>query len=129
WGLSRIQAFDAFAQYPGSYFSGAGATVAVVDTGIDTTGPDLSDGRVLTDSGANCLSGTCVAAAAADDNGHGTNVAGVLAASANDATGIAGEAYGSSVLPVKVLDSAGSGTADGIAAGIIWAADHGARVL
>jgi subtilisin family serine protease len=127
WALSRIQAFDAWTQYPGSYLSAVGSAVAVVDTGVDTTGADLSDGRVL--SGASCLSGTCVSDSAADDNGHGTSVAGVLAGSANDSAGIAGEAFGSPVLPVKALDSAGSGTADSIAAGIIYAADNGARVV
>jgi uncharacterized membrane protein len=129
WALSRIQALDGWARYPGSYFSSEGSVVAVVDTGVDATSPDLSDGRVLTSSGANCLSGTCISGSASDDNGHGTTVAGVLAASANDSIGIAGEAFSSAVLPVKVLDSTGSGDLSSIAAGIIWAADHGARVL
>jgi subtilisin family serine protease len=129
WALAQIKALAGWSTYPGSYTATGGATVAVVDTGVDATNPDLADGRVLTGSGANCLSGTCTADSAADDNGHGTNVAGVLDASTNDPIGIAGEAFSSPVLPVKVLDATGAGTAGSIAAGIIWAADHGARVV
>jgi hypothetical protein len=129
WALSKIQAIDGWAHSPGAYDATGGSVVAVVDTGIDSTVPDLADGRVLTGSGANCLSGTCVADSGSDDNGHGTNVAGVLDASANNSVGIAGEAFSSPVLPVKVLDAGGSGSAATIAAGIIWAADHGARVV
>ena len=129
WALSRIHALDGWAKSPNSYGASGGPVIAVVDSGIDSTNPDLADGRVLTGSGANCLSGTCVADPASDDNGHGTSVAGVLDASTNNSVGIAGEAFSSPVLPVKVLDSSGFGSAETIAAGIIWAADRGARVV
>jgi subtilisin family serine protease len=128
WALTRIQAVDGWATYPGSYSASGGSVVAVVDSGVDATISDL-DGNVLTDSGADCVTGTCSSDAASDDNGHGTSVAGVLAATADNSVGIAGAAFSSPVLPVKVLDSAGSGTAASIAAGIIWAVDHGARVV
>ena len=64
-----------------------------------------------------------------DDNGHGTVNAGAAAASTNNARGIAGLAHGAQVLPVKVLNTGGTGTYAAISAGIIWAADHGAKVV
>ena len=68
---------------------------------------------------------------ARDDSviGHGTLVAGVAAATTNNGIGIAGAAWNASVLPVKVLDSRGFGTDSQVAAGIVWAADHGADVI
>jgi serine protease len=68
---------------------------------------------------------------ARDDSliGHGTLVAGVAAATTNNGIGIAGAAWNASVLPVKVLDSHGYGTDSQVAAGIVWAADHGANVV
>ena len=110
-----------------SVWASAGATrkvvVAVVDTGVDATQRDLS-GVVL--PGWNVLTGT---ADAADDNGHGTAVAGVIAARAGNAIGVAGYCRNCTILPVKVLDSNGHGPSTTIAAGIDWAVDHGANVV
>jgi serine protease len=64
-----------------------------------------------------------------DDNCHGTHVTGTVAQSTNNALGVAGIASGCSIMPVKVLSSAGSGTATQIANGITFAADHGAHVI
>ena len=64
-----------------------------------------------------------------DDNGHGTAVAGVAAAAANDGVGIAGMCWHCDILPVKVLNAAGSGARSNIAAGIVWATKHGADVI
>jgi subtilisin family serine protease len=61
--------------------------------------------------------------------GHGTLVAGIAAATTNNALGIAGVAWDASVLPVKVLNSHGAGTDLQIAAGIVWAVDHGANIV
>jgi thermitase len=129
WALSRIQAVSGWTSYPGTYSPAGGAPVAIVDSGIDATNADLADGRVLTSSGANCLSGSCVSDPGTDESGHGTSVAGVIDAAPNNGVGIAGEAYSSPVIPVKVLDSSNNGTAASIASGIMWAADHGARVV
>ena len=64
-----------------------------------------------------------------DDEGHGTHVAGTIAQSTNNYTGVAGVAFDCSIMPVKVLDSAGSGTHADIADGIYFAADNGAQVI
>jgi thermitase len=131
WALGAVHAAAGWSSSPGSYTATGGPTIAVVDTGVESTHADLQPSRVLVSSGANCLSssGTCVADAATDDNGHGTHVAGIAAASTNNATGIAGAAYASPILPVKVLNSAANGSYAGIANGILWAAQHGARVI
>jgi serine protease len=64
-----------------------------------------------------------------DDNAHGTHVAGTIAQSTNNATGVAGVAFNISLMPVKVLNANGSGSISTIAAAIRWAADHGAQVI
>ncbi|WP_238158502.1 S8 family serine peptidase [Kribbella voronezhensis] len=102
----------------------AGAqTVAVLDTGIDAGHPDLA-GRVL--AGYNEIRpGT----SPNDDNGHGTMTAGIIGANTNNGAGVAGVAWNVKILPVKVLDSSGSGPDSGIIAGINWAASNGAKVI
>jgi subtilisin family serine protease len=97
--------------------------IAIVDTGVDRTHPDLAS-KVL--PGWNFVSGN---SDASDDFGHGTHVAGIAAAVSNNVTGVAGIAWQNPILPVKVLDSQGSGTYDAIANGIIYAADRGASVI
>jgi thermitase len=126
WALERIHAVDGWSAWPGGYGRSGGPTVAVLDTGVYAGHPDLA-GVVL--PGANCTSGVCTSGGAGDDNGHGTHVAGTIAADTNNAIGVAGVAPGSSVLPVKVLGASGSGSYAGIAAGIDWAVAHGARVI
>ncbi len=64
-----------------------------------------------------------------DDYGHGTHVAGIAAAATNNGRGIAGIAWGARILPVKVLDQYGDGWYSDIAAGIVYAADSGARII
>lgn len=64
-----------------------------------------------------------------DDEGHGTHVTGTIAQSTNNALGVAGIAFNTSIMPVKVLDSNGSGSYAAIADGIYFAADNGARVI
>jgi subtilisin family serine protease len=98
-------------------------TVAVVDTGVDATQPDLA-GVIV--PGWNTLSGS---ADTADDNGHGTMVAGVIAGRANNRIGVAGYCRACTIMPVKVLDGSGHGSGAAIGAGIDWAIDHGADVV
>jgi serine protease len=64
-----------------------------------------------------------------DDNSHGTHVTGTIAQSTNNGVGVAGVAFDTAIMPVKVLDKNGSGTDANVASGIIWAADHGADVI
>ncbi|MFP3713778.1 DVUA0089 family protein [Puerhibacterium sp. TATVAM-FAB25] len=97
--------------------------VAVVDSGVDVNHPDL---RGRTVAGYNAITpGT----APADDNGHGTMVAGIAAADTGNAAGVAGAAWTARVMPVKVLDAGGVGYDSDVAEGVVWAADHGARVI
>ena len=64
-----------------------------------------------------------------DDEGHGTHITGTIAQTTNNSLGVAGVAFNCSIMPVKVLDKNGSGTADTLADGISYAADHGAKVI
>jgi len=96
--------------------------VAVLDTGVDAGHEDLA-GRVL--DGRNFISGVPDPADTSDTSGHGTAVAGIIAASANNGLGIAGAAgeFPVKILPVKVLQNNLSGTVSDIAYGINWAVD------
>ncbi|HEX4492282.1 MAG TPA: S8 family serine peptidase [Acidimicrobiia bacterium] len=102
---------------------GAGVTVAVVDSGVLGTHEDLA-GSVL--SGADFVS---PGNGWNDRLGHGTFVAGLIAAHVGNGRGIAGAAPNVKILPVRVLDSGGSGTSANVAAGIVYAANHGAHVI
>ena len=99
-------------------------TVAVVDTGVDAAHEDLA-GAVL--PGWDAIAGA--PGGDTDAYGHGTHVAGIVAALAGNGLGIAGAAAGVRILPVRVLDDDGSGWSSTIADGIRWAADHGADVI
>jgi serine protease len=117
WGMDAVGAPLAW-----SVTRGAGVVVAVVDTGV-APAPDL-EGRLL--AGWNVLDGSTDAV---DDNGHGTHVSGTIGENAENGLAEAGLAPEVSILPVKVLDAGGSGTDSDVATGIVWAADHGARVV
>lgn len=110
WGIARV----------GGVGNGAGKTAWVIDTGIETNHPDLSVNatrgfsafRTGRDSGVN------------DGNGHGTHVAGTIAA-LNNSIGVVGVAAGATVIPVKVLGSTGSGSNSGVIAGVDFVAANG----
>jgi len=97
--------------------------IASLDTGVDLTQPDLQGNLV---AGYNVLNGS---SDPTDDNGHGTWAAGVAGATSNNSIGVASYCWRCSLMPVKVLGADGSGTTSNVAAGIIWATDHGARVI
>jgi thermitase len=97
--------------------------VAVVDTGVDVDHPDLK-GRLLT--GYNVIKPD---SPPMDDVGHGTHVSGVISALVNNGEGVAGMTWYNPIMPVKVLDETGAGNTYNVAQGIIWAADHGAKVI
>ena len=122
WGLARIRADQAWA-----VANGAGVTIAIVDTGVDLSHPDLAS-KLVSAPDAD-FSGDLVSDGPQDENGHGTHVAGIAAAITGNGTGVAGAAPGASILPVRVLDADGSGTAEEVARGVRYAADHGAQVI
>jgi subtilisin family serine protease len=101
----------------------ADIVVAVVDTGIDPAASDLRDKLV---PGYDYVSGD---GDPSDDNGHGTAVAGIIAADSNNAIGVAGYCWRCRVMPVKVLDARGTGSTSALAQGMVWATDHGARMI
>lgn len=119
WGLRRIEAPTAWETTTGS----STVVVAVVDTGVDLRHPDLQGHLV---DGYNFVREE---RPPQDDNGHGTHVAGTIAATLNNSVGIAGVAPSISIMPVKVLGRTGRGGDDTVAAGLYWAVDHGAWAI
>jgi subtilisin family serine protease len=117
WGLDMIESDAAHATA-----TGAGAVVAVIDSGVQTGHPDLA-GRLL--AGTDLVDG----GTPEDGNGHGTHVSGIIAAAAGNGVGISSVAPGAKVLPVRVLDDAGGGNAERVARGIDWARQNGAHVI
>ena len=112
-------------QLPAAWSAGTGGpvTIAVVDTGVSPVG-DLAAGAVL--PGYNAMTGT---GDVADDNGHGTAVASVIAGRADNGLGSAGVCWDCRILPVKALGADGSGSTASVAAGVDWAVDHGAQIV
>ena len=120
WAFPRLRLPDA---WPTS--DGAGITVAVVDTGVDSAHPDLT---------GNLMPGVEVVGAVASDNvadghGHGTHVSGIIAAVTDNGIGVAGVAPAAIVMPVKALADDGTGWSSDVAEGVIYAVDHGAGVI
>jgi subtilisin family serine protease len=97
--------------------------VAILDTGIDANHPELRNRLV---PGWNTLENNDNLY---DDHSHGTACAGIVVAEANNGIGLAGMAPDCRVMPVKVLNKRGVGPLEWAAAGILWATDHGARVV
>jgi subtilisin family serine protease len=119
WPLEKIRAFQ---NQPVASVENSVITVAVLDTGIDKGHEDLQ-GQVIAEID---LTGS---GSPEDANGHGTHIAGIIAANTNNGTGIAGLAPATKLLNVKVADKKGRCLASAVAEGIIWAVDHGALVI
>jgi len=117
WGIARIGADKVW-----TTGSGTGITIAIVDTGIQVNHPDLVNNIV---QGYDFVNNDIDAN---DDNGHGTHVAGIAAASFNQA-GVVGVSHSSKLLPIKVLNSQGYGYLSDVAKGVYYATDNGARVI
>ena len=148
--LANIQAPQAWDIATGS----SKVIVAVIDTGVDVTHPDLAakiwknpgetgldakgkdkatngidddgDGYVDDVMGWSTVANNNQVQ---DDNGHGTHVAGIIAADTNNGQGIAGVSWGARIMPIKAMDSSGVGTFSQVAEGITFAADHGAKII
>ncbi len=120
YSLTKMELSSAWAIAKGD----STAIVAILDTGVDINHPDLA---------AACLPGTDTADGDSNPigtNPHGTHCAGIAAAVGNNGIGIAGIAYGASILPVKVFpDNIDGASAEALSAGIVWAADHNANVI
>ncbi len=141
WGIDRVDA-DVL---HGSGATGDGATVAVLDTGVDDDHPDLADnvvdGKTFVDAcgesegdcgffGGDGYNGNDCNFAWSDDNDHGSHVAGTAAAVRGNGEGVAGGvSTEASILAGKVLTGCGSGSYSAIADGIRWATDNGADVI
>jgi subtilisin family serine protease len=118
WALSTIHAFEAW-----DITTGGDITIALLDSGVSRSHPDLKDKLLpgydfFNDDGD-----------PSDDNGHGTYTAGVAAASSNTGRGIAGVCWGCKILPVKVTNRNGRSSDATVARGIRWAVDQGARII
>jgi serine protease len=118
WGLVRIGGPTAW-----NVSRGTGQIVAVVDTGVDLTHPDLQGqlvaGYDFVDNDPQPL----------DQNGHGTLIAGIIAAVTGNGVGIASVAPRAKIIPIRVLGPDGSGSSTAVSEGIAWAVQHGATVV
>jgi subtilisin family serine protease len=125
WGLAKIGAEAAWTRT-----TGAGVRIGIVDTGIDLEHEDLA-GKVV--ESINCVgSGGDQAkcnGSAQDDQGHGTHVGGIAAASKDNEKGIAGVAPDAQLVVAKVMNAQGTGAGSDVTAGIKWVVDHGAKVV
>lgn len=97
--------------------------LAIIDTGVDLGHPEFA-GRLV--AGYDYINND---SNPTDDNGHGTSCAGIAVGAGNNTQGVAGVAWGVRLMPVKVLDSAGSGSYTAVANGVTFAADNGAKIL
>ncbi len=140
WGADLIKAPEAWAKG----YTGKGVVVAVLDTGVDYTHPDLKDniwtnpnpGNGKDNNGNNYINDIHGWNFVDNNNdvldtseiGHGTHVAGTIAGE-NNGFGVTGIAYDAKIMAVKVLDNSGTGSYTSITNGIHYAADHGANVI
>ncbi|HUS15604.1 MAG TPA: S8 family serine peptidase, partial [Chloroflexia bacterium] len=118
WSYPRVHAPDAW-----NLAQRGGVVVAVLDTGLDLTHPEFG-GRIA--PGANFIN---PGASPQDDHGHGTHVAGIIAAQGNNGIGGAGMAWQARIMPIKVADSSGSVTSERWINGVAYAVQNGANVI
>ena len=126
WHLDQIQMPEAWVAHRGQ-----GVVVAIIDTGVltasrgrfkqapDLQGTQFAPGHDFVDNDDQ----------PDDGHGHGTHVAGTVAQATNNGLGVAGVAPEATIMPIRVLDDRGAGSWGSVAAGIRWAADHGAHVI
>jgi len=150
WPLHALNAVSAWALYPGAYFDADtrptdAPIIALIDTGVDPSHPDFMNpgatSAEVADGGQLLLSASRTFLSwegepqegATDEHGHGTHLAGLIAAATNNGetagSGIAGMAYPIRLLPIKVTDESGVATHTDLASAITYAADQGASVI
>lgn len=117
WHLPDVNAPTAW-----NYSTGTGVVIAILDTGVDGSHPDLATQMV---PGWNFYANS---SNTSDTNGHGTAVAGTAAAATNNSIGVASIAGGAKIMPVVIANPSAYAYWSTVAQGITWAADHGARV-
>ncbi|HKH31981.1 MAG TPA: S8 family serine peptidase [Gaiellaceae bacterium] len=120
WYLPQIRAFDTWPAFPAPF--NPRIRVAVIDSGIDATHPDL---KPRIESGRSFVGGSW----GKDQHGHGTFVAGIIAGETNNAEGIAGIGLGTDLLIAKVVRDDGSISLEAEARAIKWAVQEGASVI
>ncbi len=118
WHLDPVHAFDFWLELPAL----AGPRIAVIDSGIDGTHPEFA-GKIA--AHRSFVGGSALT----DTQGHGTLVAGLIAAQTNNGVGVAGMAFGSQLLVAKVVRGNRSVSLEAEAEAIRWAVDNGARVI
>lgn len=124
WALPKAGFLSAWERTTGS----TGVKVAVIDTGIDHTHEDLRRARF--EPGFNLLTDETIPPRTnSDDNGHGTLMTGVIAATPNNRLGITGAAWRVTIVPVKALNARGSGTSSNLSEAIVWAVDNEADII
>lgn len=121
WGLYNTRAAEAWGITTGA----SDMIIAITDTGVDYNHPDIA-GRVITDFDYDFVNKD---SDAMDDHGHGTHVAGTIAATVNNGIGVAGVTWQGRILPIKVCNAAGGCSWTDVARGFAYAADHGASVV
>jgi hypothetical protein len=119
YGPAHIQAPEAWALTTGA----SSVTVAVIDSGIDSSHPEFA-GRLV--PGYDFIEGDTTPQ---DNCGHGSHVTGIIAASGNNALGIAGMAWNVRIMPIRALGNNCSGSIAGVAEAMVWAVERGARVI
>jgi len=132
WGHQRIKALEAWDQFANPDTEpGAGIVVAVVDSGINFTHPDLVDNMWEDPADPSIHGWNFVAETSAvqDDYGHGTHVAGTIAAAGRNARGVIGVAPNAKLMAVKALDGGGYGDINWLADAILYATTKGADVI
>lgn len=129
WALAAEQAFPVYDRLdstdPTQKIDCSGVTVGIVDSGVDVYHEDLQYTVV---TGKNYITNEGGDTVVTDNTGHGTHVAGIIAARRNNAKGIAGIAN-CKILPIKALNQNATGSIYDIMSGIKYAADNGARVI
>ena len=117
WGISAFELPKAW-----EFSEGEGVTIAVIDTGCDLDHPDLKNNLL---PGRNFINAR---KQPQDDNGHGTHVAGIIAA-INNTIGMVGVAPKAKIIPIKVLDKDGNGSMSNVAKAINWAVDRNVDII